>query len=78
LIIFLRVWLKELNPAVGVDLVLSSQNGAKLAYFHQDRFAAALNFTLNKTFSGSFLFDVGLPVTRKPSPTPKNSAGERL
>ena len=69
---------KELNLAVGVDFAHASGFGAKLAYFHQDRFAAALNFTLNKTFSGSFLFDVGLPVTRKPSPTPKNSAGERL
>jgi hypothetical protein len=49
---------KELNLAVGVDYAHSSGFGAKVAYFHQDRVATALNFTLNKTFSGSFLFDV--------------------
>jgi hypothetical protein len=50
---------KELNLAVGVDYAHASGLGAKLGYFHQDRLAVALSFTLNKTFSGSFLFDVG-------------------
>jgi hypothetical protein len=38
-----------------------------------------VNFTLNKTFSGSFLFDVGLPVTRPLSTKARscNSGGER-
>ena len=49
---------KELNLAVGVDFAHASGLGAKLGYFHQDRLALALSFTLNKTFSGSFLFDV--------------------
>jgi hypothetical protein len=50
---------KELDLAVGADYVLSKGFGAKVVYFQNDKFAATLNFTLNKTFSGSFLFDVG-------------------
>jgi hypothetical protein len=53
-------FLANVDLGAGVEYTHSSGLGLKLGYFHDKKVASVLSFNLNKSFSGSLLFDVGV------------------
>lgn len=53
-------FLSNVDLGAGVEYTHSSGLGVKLGYFHDKKVASVLSFNLNKYFSGSLLFDVGV------------------